>query len=289
MVLRGVYMEIELKLNINHFKDVILKMAVPLNFSSRNSSKKEFFHSIIFPKFTPIYKNNSYTKTQIEWLAKTDVNVWIEYTYIDFIEPIDSFRIPIESKNILAVLDEFTDSEYVYFTHSDEKGMQILTDKKTSFALPITAEEPDFNSIFDGYPGKLDENGVVLFQEGTLKPDIYGTCKVENFKRVISAIKKYSPKKENDVKYNFSIDGDNHIIKVYNDRENIRTGIYFSKTFQNKSIHGTGELHYIFHLPAVVNVLSGEFSFYTTDCGPLWITQDLENIKIRYLIPGVDD
>jgi hypothetical protein len=208
----------------------------------------------------------------------------VDYKYpIDLKSPI---RIPIDVENILKVLGDFNDADEISFIYDDKNKIQIITNDLTTVTMPVIGEEPDLSNIFDAYPGNLDHDGMVLFNEGSRRPDIYGTCNIGFFKQSINSIKKYNSQKENEIIYCFRVDGANRCIEAYTDYENLRLGNnFFQKMHRNESIVGSGELFFMYLLPAVINVLSGEIKFATVDQGALWITQDLASMKIRYLIP----
>jgi hypothetical protein len=106
-------------------------------------------------------------------------------------------------------------------------------------------------------------------------------------KKSMSGIKKYSFQNENDITYCFEVNGDEHSIEAHSDYEELGSySKHYSKIYVNDSIVGSsGELYYIYLLPAVINVLEGEIKFATFHNGPLWIEQDLPSMKVRYLVP----
>lgn len=280
-------MEYEFIFNKKELTDMSKKMALPLGFTSKNlNSKKGFVSPVIFPQVTPIWEGNNYIKSKIDWFTASGINTWIEFDYKYPLEITSPIRIPIDVENLIKVLGDFEDTDEITFSYDDENKIQMVANDQTTIHMPVIGEEPDFSKIFDSYPGHLDQDGMILFNEGTLRPDIFGTIDVEFFKRSINSIKKYSSQKENDLIYFFQVHGDKHCIEAHSDFEDIGLGNnIFSKIYYNDSIVGSGKLYYIYLLPAVINVLFGEIKFATVDQGPLWITQDLPSMKIRYLIP----
>lgn len=276
-------MKLELTFDVKEFIDIIKKMAVPIS-----SSKKGFVHPAIFPKFIPYWENEAYMNSRLEWIslsATESMNIWVNVEYKNYTELKESIRIPIDVKNILFVLDDFKNSKDITFIHDDVEGIQTIMNENTTVHMPIIGEEYDEDMVFDAYPGNIDENEVIIFSEGKLTPDIQGSCDIELLKDLISCIKKYSSKKDNEIVYNFIVDGDRHLIEGCTNEENIRKGNVFSKIYDNDSIEGSGELHFINDFSNVVNVLSGKIKLYAVNRGALWIMQDTEKIKVRYLIP----
>ena len=82
--------------------------------------------------------------------------------------------------------------------------------------------------------------------------------------------------------YNIYVDGNRHQIKVVAGNEHSKNSIV--DLLQNANVKGSGELHYTSGFAEVVNLLSGEIDFYAVDNGPLWIMQDTNQMKLRYLI-----
>jgi hypothetical protein len=279
-------MKLELTFDAKEFIDILKKMAIP-----QGNQKKGFACSVIFPKLIPYWENEKYINSIFEWIALTEsgsLNIWVKVELKDYIEFKEPIRIPIDVKNILYVLADFKNSKNITFIHDDAEGIQTIMDENTTIDMPIIGDEFDEYTIFDAYPGHLDENEVVIFSNGDLKPNIQGSCDIEFLKNSVSCIKKYSSKNDNEIIYNFNVDEKNHLIESYTNKENIRKGNVFSKVCEDDSIIGSGELHYINDLSNVVDVLSGRIKFYACDRGGLWIMQDTEKIKVRYLIPPAE-
>lgn len=282
-------MEIELKFDRDKFIDMIKKMAVP-----KGNSKKGFFYPYIYPRFIPVYEKGKNVTSMLEWIIKSDVTTWVRMEYdrnlwisnfencSDLIDPI---RIPIDVENMLKVLKNFTEKDYIIFIHDTDENIQTITDNVTWIDMPVISEEPD-DTVYDSYPGNLEpETEIIVFRDNTVKSDISGTLDVKFLQKLFATIKNVCPKDDNRV-YNFRVDGDSHQIEAYTNEENLKTGNVVSKIYEEISIEGNGELHCSEFLENVIDVLSpGTFDFYTIDCGPLWIMQETENMKVRYLIP----
>jgi hypothetical protein len=276
-------MELELKFDKNKFIDMIKKMAVP-----QNNSNKRFLYPIIYPKFIPVYnKDKKYINSMLEWIAQSpDVTTWVRVEYERYPQLTDPIRIPIDVQNILTVLKNFTDKDEIFFIHDSELGIQTITDNITCIDMPIIGVEPGIN-VHDGYPGNLEqETEIIVFKNNMIKPDILGSCDVKFLHKLFITVKNACPKNDENRVYNFAVDGDRHLIEAYTNKENIKIGNVVSKKYTENSIEGHGKLHYTEFLENVVDVLSPDlFKFYTINCGPLWIMQDTENMKVRYLIP----
>jgi len=152
--------------------------------------------------------------------------------------------------------------------------------------MPVISDEPDDTVVHDGYPGNLEpETEIIVFRDNTMKPDISGSLDVKFLQKLFATIKTVCPKDNNRV-YNFRVDGGSHLIEAYTNEEDLKTGNVVSKIYEEISIEGYGELHYSEFLENVIDVLSPDtFNFYAINCGPLWIMQETENMKVRYLIP----
>lgn len=276
-------MKLELKFDKNKFVDMIKKMAVPQSYSN-----KGFLYPTIFPKFIPVYnKDSKYINSMFEWIVQSDVTTWVRVEYERYPGLIDPIRIPIEVQNILTVIKNFTDKDEIFFIHDSELGIQTITDNVTFIDMPMIGVEPG-NNVHEGYPGNLEpETEIIIFKDNTIKPDISGSCDVKFLQKLFITIKNVCPtKKDTNRVYNFTVDGDRHLIEAYTNTENIKTGNVVSKIYTENSIKGHGKLHYTEFLEGIVDILSpGLFKFYTINCGPLWIMQDTENMKVRYLIP----
>jgi hypothetical protein len=278
--------EIELNFNVKEFIDIIKKMAIPVR-----NSKKGFECPVIFPKLIPCWKNGKFEKLIFQWIAipeSESINIWVTVELKDYVEFKEPIQIPIDVKNVLFVLDDFKNSGNITFTHNADAGFQTITDENTTIYMPINGEEPDEN-VFDSYPGNIDENEVIIFSSGDLKPTIQGTCDIEFLKNATSSINKYSSKKGNDIVYNFKVCGEQHVIACYSNKENIRKGNVFYRCYEDDSIVGSGELHYIYTVSSVVDILFGKIKFYARDCGVLLLMQDTEKIRVRYLIPPAEE
>jgi hypothetical protein len=51
------------------------------------------------------------------------------------------------------------------------------------------------------------------------------------------------------------------------------------------TVKGNCIVHYAYLFPEVMNVLTSEIELHAFEGGPLWIVQDRDNIRVRYLIP----
>lgn len=278
----GACMKLELKFDRNKFIDMIKKMAVP-----QSHSNKGFLYPVIYPKFIPVYKDDEYINSMLEWIAQSpDVTTWVRAEYERYPRLIDPIRIPIEVQNILTVLKIFTEKDEIFFIHDSDLCIQTITDNVTCIDMPIIGVEPGGN-VHEGYPGNLEpKTEIIIFRDNTIKPDISGSCDVKFLQKLFMTIKNVCSKNDDNRVYNFTVNGDDHQIVAYTNKENIKIGNVVSKIFTENSIEGHGELHYTEFLENVVDVLSpGPFKFYTINRGPLWIMQETENTKVRYLIP----
>jgi hypothetical protein len=218
-------MKIELKFDKNQFTDMIKKMAVP-----RNNANKGYHYPIIYPKFIPVYKNNKYINSMLEWIVQSEMTTWVRVEYERCPKLTAPIRIPIDVENTLKALKNFTDKDEVFFIHDSDEEIQTITDNITFINMPIIGEEQGSN-VYDAYPGHIEpETEIIIFRDNTMKPDIAGSCDVKFLQKLFTTIKNVCLKDDNIV-YNFIVDGDSHQIIAYTNKENIKTENVVTKVF----------------------------------------------------------
>jgi hypothetical protein len=183
--------------------------------------------------------------------------------------------------------------------YDPDQGLTHLVNEKENDSRKLVMNAPaktDMKGLLERLPYKLeDDTEIILFLNGQLKPNISGSCDVKIFKDLVknaiankkielSDIKERSLKKkikDEPLKYNIYIDSNLNQIKTVAGSEHSK---YKIVDRLSANVNGSGELHYSSGIAEVINVLSGEIKFYAVENGPLWIMQDTNQMKLRYLI-----
>lgn len=298
IILGGKNVRVEFKFDKKDFVDMIKKMAVPLS-----DRRESFLYPTIYPMFIPENKEK-HNNAMFEWIIKSEVTTWVRVSYERNTGLTESFRIPINVANTLRALalKAFKERDEVFFIHDSDRGIQIITDgvrdvqnvidsvrhKSTRYEMPITGEQPESN-VYEGLPVEHDpDTEVIMFKGGTLKPDISGSCDTESLKELFADTKTVNSDKVKAINnvYHFKINEDLRSIEAFTDKKDTKSDSVMYKTCIASDIKGHGELHYSSLLEEVIGVLSSDpFKFYTIDCGPLWIMQNTDKTKVRYLVP----
>jgi hypothetical protein len=275
---------IKLELNQTKFSDIINKMAIPIK------SRKEPF---LFPKIAlTIHPDN-----EIEWIGRLQyVTVWVRVKYTTPSNISESAKILIDVPQFLMALKMLKSrGSIVTFMHYPDQDDVLTTEKQKRKEKRYVEYKlrKKSNSIVQGLleelPFRLEKSTeIILFRNGLLRPNISGSCDVSFFKDSFKQVKLIQKERNKENKsdllslYNIYVDGNSHQIKIVAGNEhsiNSKAVIY-----KNDIINGSGELHYTYGFAEIVNVLSGEIKFYAVDNGPLWIMQDTDQMKLRYLI-----
>lgn len=278
-------MTFELQFTKSDLVDWITKMAVPI----KGKRGKQTFH---YPKIFPMIKPSEYNDKggMLEWIVKSEVTTWVRVKYPHQITGLTKpTRISINVEQMLNWLKMFSSYDTIRFIHDEDNGIDILKndrwDNSTEIELPICYDAPDPKIVFDGFPGALEpETEIILFKQGSLKPNISGSCDVSFIKEVVKIANDFNSKPmewERQAAYNFLIDGELRQIKsvVVTAKQDV-----IIRSIIRSDIEGSGELRYTSVLADVINTLSGTFKFYTVNRGPLWIMKDTEKTKMRYLV-----
>lgn len=276
------------------FVDMIEKMSIP----TKSRKNKFFFPGIVLT----IHPDN-----EIEWIGRSnDVLVWVRWKCATLIDTSESVQIPIDVPHFLKYLKTFRSQEIISFTHYPFQD-DILTTKRQKGKMVVDKEcilrkntDLTVRGILEEFPFRLEKDTeIILFKNGLLRPTISGSCDVSLFKNSIPPVKmlqkewkkenKENSKKRNKEKkvnklslYNIYVDENLRQIKVVEGNEHINNSIVDCLT--NANVRGRGELHYTAGFAEVVGLLSGEIKFYAVDYGPLFIMQDTNQMKLRYLI-----
>jgi hypothetical protein len=134
----------------------------------------------------------------------------------------------------------------------------------------------------------LDENGVIVSKNG-LKPDIHCSCDVNIFKRLVKNVYRLNTGKRRDKwrvideKYHVIFNGDKHILTTIASDENDHTRDVIEEVIL-ENINGNADIYYYYGFAEVMSVLTGEIDLHALESGPLWIAQDSDTRRIRYLI-----
>jgi hypothetical protein len=208
-------------------------------------------------------------------------------------------QIPIDSQKILSYSKDFKNKNLISFMYDPDQGLTHLVNEKENDSRKLVMNAPaktDVKGLLERLPYKLeDDTEIILFLNGQLKPNISGSCDVKIFKDLVknaiankkielSDIKERSLKKkikDEPLKYNIYIDSNLNQIKTVAGSEHSK---YKIVDRLSANVNGSGELHYSSGFAEVINVLSGEIKFYAVENGPLWIMQDTNQMKLRYLI-----
>lgn len=275
---------IELEMEQAEFIDMIKKMAIPVK-----SGEEPFFFSKI--------ALTSISDDEIEWIGKFQYGIaWVRVKctlHTDISEPV---QIPIDVSDFLKCLKSFRSKDMISFTHSPDQDDILTTERKKGkrigrivYTLRKTTV-PTVRGILEELPFRFEKGtDIILYKNGLIEPNIYGSCDVQLFKDLINHVSVNKKLEKREKKkwvmsglYNIYVDGENHQIKTVAGNEHCKSSIVDDKTDAN--VFGCGELHYSSGFAEVINLLSGEIKFYAVDNGPLWIMQDTNRMKIRYLI-----
>jgi|SRR5665647_2057769 len=263
----------ELKISRTDLEDLVKKMSLP-------AGKNEFVFATISPTVTP--------EGYLEWIGKTkNITAWVRAKGLEVYGINEPMVIAFNSKEVLNTLKLFNKKDIITITHDTDTGEDIFTadnnKRKRTIKLPsITVDEAKERQ--DKYPGKLDENGIPVYK-GDRKPDLYSACDVSLFKELVANNKKVMGKNVEPNFYHIIFDGANNMLRtiagdiIANSNKTVDDEVHATV------VKGTGTVHYAMGFPDVMNALDGEIELYALVGGPLWIVQDSDSRRIRYLIP----
>lgn len=282
---------IKLEMKKAEFIDMIKKMSIPVK------SREEPF---IFPTITLVIR----PEDEIECIGRYQyVTMWIRVKYTIPTGISEPTKITIDVSQLLEGLQMMkSNKNMVTFTHYPDQDkddslttkMRDGTNRECIIRKQIT---PEARGMLEELPFRLEKGtDIILFKNGLLKPNISGSCDVQQFKELVKNAalrKKYEKssmksgklikqKRNAPALYKIYIDGENHQIRTVTGKEYDKDSA--EDCAKNNSIVGNGGLYYTSGFAEVMNVLSGEIKFYAVDKGPLWIMQDTDKMKVRYLI-----
>lgn len=281
---------IKIEMNKDKFIEMIKIMAIP------TSSPKEPF---LFPKIVLTLRPEG----EIEWMGRLKyVTVWVrveQKIITDISEPV---QILIDASQFHKALNTFKrKTEIITFTHNpdhdDTLTAEIRKKKRNEQIGHVEyieytlrkANDPIVQGVLEELPFRLEKGtDIILFKNGSLRPNISGSCDISLFKNsikpaeLIDKWRKEKKKKQVFSKYNIFVDSKLHQIKIVEGNEHGKYSI--TDLLNNANVNGSGELHYTSGFAEVVSVLSGEIKFYAVDNGPLYIMQDINGMKARFLI-----
>jgi hypothetical protein len=275
---------IKIEMRKGEFIDMIKKMAIPIR-----SSIDPFLFPTIVLTVRP--------EGEIEWIGKFKyVTAWVRVAQTIIADISEPVQIPIYTSQFLRGLEMLKSKKNLTtFTHyldqDDTLTIEIRKRKEIEqieYTLRKTTN-PKVQGILEEIPFRLEKDtDIILFKNGTVRPNISGSCDVQQFKdsfklvKLIQKERKKEKKTEIFSQYNIYVDENLHQIKIVAGNEHSRNSKVH--TLKDANVNGSGELHYTSGFAEVVNVLSGEIKFYAVDNGPLWIMQDTNRMKLRYLI-----
>jgi hypothetical protein len=266
----------ELRIKKGDFEDLVKKMSLP-------TGKDEFIFETIAPTVTP--------EGYLEWIGQTSIFVaWVRAKKLDVSGITGPIVIALKSKEIMKMFKFFKGkNEIITLIQDTEIGEYIFTADNDKRKRTITLQAISIDEAKerrDKFPEQIDEYGVIVSQTG-LKPNLHSICDSSVFHELVKNTNKIMEKKKEKPPYVYHIifDGANNILRTIagditdNPLKTVDDKVYAT------SVKGNGIVHYAYLFPEVVNVLTSEIELHAFEGGPLWIVQDSDNIRIRYLIP----
>ena len=244
------------------------------------TGKDEFVFETIAPTITP--------EGRLEWIGRTkNITAWIRAKGLEVYDINEPIVVAFKAKEVLDTLKFFSGKNIIILTHDDDLGENVFTTnnekRKRTIKLPSIAVD-EAKERQDKYPGKLDENGIPVYKCDR-KPDLYSACDVSLFKELVANTKKVMGKNVEPNFYHIIFDEANSMLRTIagdvtdNSNKTVDDEVYAL------SVNGSGTVHYAMGFPDVMNALDGEIELYALVGGPLWIVQDSDSRRIRYLIP----
>jgi len=266
----------ELKIKRGDFEDLVKKMSLP-------AGKDEFIFETIAPTVTP--------EGYLEWIGQTRQFVaWVRAKGLEVSGINEPIIIAFKSKDIMKMFKFFKGkNEIITLIHDTESGEYIFTAdndklKRTTMLQAISIDEAKERR--DKFPVQIDEDGIIVSKTGQ-KPNLHSICDSSVFRELIKNTNKVMKKKKEEPPYFYHIifDGANNMLRTIAG-ESIDSSL---TTVDDKvyatSVKGNGIVHYAYLFPEVMNALTGEIELHALEGGLLWVVQDSDNRRIRYLIP----
>jgi hypothetical protein len=263
----------ELNISRTDLEDLVKKMSLP-------TGKNEF----VFETIAPTIRPDGY----LEWIGKTkDVTAWIRAKGLY----VSGIKLPIvvafKSKEILNMLKFFRGkNDVITFTHNTDTGEDIFTadnNKRKRTIKLLYVEESEAKVKQDKFPWQINEDGIFVYKDGC-KLDLYSACDVSLFQELVVNTKKLTVNKNEPDIYHIIFDGANNMLRTIAGDITDRSYKTVDDEVHATVIKGTGIVHFAKGFPEVMNALDNEIELYAQVGGPLWIVQDSDTKRIRYLI-----
>jgi|SRR5665647_202208 len=268
----------ELKIPRNELEDLVIKMA--LSTGKYPNRKDEFVFEVIAPKITP--------EGYLEWIGKTkNITVWVRAKELKVSGIVDPINLTLKAKEVLNKLKIFNKKDIITITHDTDNGEDVFTADnnkcKRTIRLPSVVES-EAKEKQDKFPGQLGEEGIVVYKGGR-KPDLYSACDVSLFQELVANTKKVMGKNVEPNFYHIIFDEANNMVRTIAGDITDSSFTTVDDEVYAISVKGNGTVHFAMGFPEVMNALDNEIELYALVDGPLWIVQDSDNRRIRYLIP----
>jgi hypothetical protein len=269
----------ELKIPRNDLEDLVMKMALPTG--NNPNRKDEFVFETIAPKITP--------QGYLEWIGKTkNITVWVRAKGLEIYDITEPVVITLKSREVLNILKFMKGkNDIITITHDTESGEDIFTTdndkRKRTIKLPSVVESEAMEKQ-EKFPGQIDKDGIVVYKGGR-KPDLYSACDVSLFKELVANTKKLTVNKDEPNIYHIIFDEANNMLRTIASDTTANSLKTVDDEVHATVVKGTGTVHFAMGFPEVMNALDNEIELYALVDGPLWIVQDSDTTRIRYLIP----
>ena len=268
----------ELKIPRNELEDLVIKMALPTG--KYPNRKDEFVFEVIAPKITP--------EGYLEWIGKTkNITVWVRAKELKVSGIVDPINLTLKAKEVLNKLKIFNIKDIITITHDTDNGEDVFTadnnKRKRTIRLPSVVES-EAKEKQDKFPRQLGEEGIVVYKGGR-KPDLYSACDVSLFQELVANTKKVMGKNVEPNFYHIIFDEANNMVRTIAGDITDSSFTTVDDEVYAISVKGNGTVHFAMGFPEVMNALDNEIELYALVDGPLWIVQDSDNRRIRYLIP----
>jgi len=266
----------KLKISRDILEDLVKKMAIP-------TGKDEYVFKTIAPTITP--------DGRLTWIGKNKFStVWVRAKGLDVSGITEPIVIAFKSAEILKTLKLFKKkNDVIVLTHDTENSVDVFTTNnekgKRTVKLPSIVES-EAKEKQDVFPGQIGEDGVIVYKGG-LKPNLYCKCDVSVFKELVKNTNKVKGKKKREEKpnnYHIIFDEEHGMLRTFAEDKEEKSYTKLDDEISITDVKGNGTVHFSYLFPDVMNALSGEIELWSIEKGPLYIMQNSENVKIRYLI-----
>jgi hypothetical protein len=266
----------ELKIPRDELEDLVKKMSLP-------SGKDEFVFDTISPTLTP--------EGYLEWIGRTkNITAWVRAKGLEVSGISEPVNVTLKAAEVLNTLNFFPKGDTITLIHDTDSGEDIFVSnsekRKRTIKLPsVIASEAKEKQ--DKYPGKLDENGIPIYK-GDRKPNLLSVCDASVFQDLVAntnLILGGRKKEDNPNIYHIIFDETNGMLRTIAGDSADRAHKTVDDEVYALAITGNGTVHYALGFPDVMSVLNGEVELHALIGGPLWVVQEGDNTKLRYLIP----